>query len=127
MMKDIEMVLKNNLNQLRGKFADHTTNFLKNCGGGENGTMIDGIINMIDMMNRDKLHSVKKAKMDGMVIGIVGTSIIGAGIYLYSKYRDKMQCREKMQEVVEILKQEVALANEEKISVEQSEGIVEEQ
>ena len=65
--------------------------------------------------------------MDGMVIGIVGTSIIGAGIYLYSKYRDKMQCREKMQEVVEILKQEVALANEEKISVEQSEGIVEEQ
>ena len=89
--------------------------------------MIDGIINMIDMMNRDKLHSVKKAKMDGMVIGIVGTSIIGAGIYLYSKYRDKMQCREKMQEVVEILKQEVALANEEKISVEQSEGIVEEQ
>lgn len=127
MMKDIEMVLKNNLNQLRGKSADHTTNFLKNCGGGENGTMIDGIINMIDMMNRDKLHSVKKAKMDGMVIGIVGTSIIGAGIYLYSKYRDKMQCREKMQEVVEILKQEVALANEEKISVEQSEGIVEEQ
>ncbi|MBQ3601111.1 MAG: hypothetical protein II992_07940 [Lachnospiraceae bacterium] len=126
-MKDIEMVLKNNLNQLRGKSADHTTNFLKNCGGGENGTMIDGIINMIDMMNRDKLHSVKKAKMDGMVIGIVGTSIIGAGIYLYSKYRDKMQCREKMQEVVEILKQEVALANEEKISVEQSEGIVEEQ
>ena len=125
-MKDIEMVLKDNLNQLKGKSADHTTYFLKNCGGGENGTMIDGIINMIDMMNRDKLHSVKKAKMDGMVIGIVGTSIIRAGIYLYSKYRDKMQCREKIQEVVEILKQEVTLANEEKISVEQSEGIVEE-
>lgn len=124
-MNDIEMILKENLKQLRGKSADHITNFLKNCGGGENGTMVDGIINMLDMLNEDKLHSVKQAKMHGIAIGVTGTSIIGGGIYLYIKYRDKKQCREKMQEVVEILKQEVSLANEEKISVAENEEIVE--
>lgn len=87
--------------------------------------MVDGIINMLDMLNEDKLHSVQQAKIHGIAIGVTGTSIIGGGIYLYIKYRDKKQCREKMQEVVEILKQEVSLANEEKISVAENEEIVE--
>ena len=124
-MNDIGAILKANLKQLRGKSADHITNFLKNCGGGEKGTMVDGIINMLDMLNEDKFHSVKQAKMHGIAIGAAGASIIGGSIYLYTKYRDKKRCREKMQEVVEILKQEVALANKEKISVEENDGIVE--
>ncbi len=102
---------------LKGKSADHVTSFLKRCGGGEDGTMIDGLINIVGMLNTDKAISVKNARLGGVAMGAIGTAIIGGGITLYIRHREKKQCREKMQEITEILKQEVALSDAEQLPV----------
>lgn len=103
------------LTLLKGKSADHITRFLKKCGGGEDGTMIDGLINIVEMLNADKIANVKNARIGGIAIGAIVMVIIGGGINLCIKHMEKKQCCEKIQEVAEISKQEVSLANEEKL------------
>ena len=115
-MSDIGTVMKQNLMQLRGKSAKYVTNFLKNSGDGENGTMVDGLINMVDVLKADKDQNVSQAKISygvgGFGIGVIATSLFGSAIWFHSKYKSRKQCQEESQSVVKMLKQEVAAANE---------------
>lgn len=116
--------LMENLLSLKGKSADHVTHFLKECGGGEDSTMVDGLINIVDMLHADKLYSVKNAQINGIVIGIIISTIFGGSAYLIYKYYEKNQSRKQIQEVAEILKQEVSLANQEELPADESEVIL---
>ncbi len=118
-MKDIVTTIIESLEQLRGKSGPQITNALKRIGGGEDGSMVDGLIQIVSMLNEDKVQCVKNARVSGIVIGAVGTASVIGGIHLYSKHKEKKQCREKMEQVAEILRQEAAIAdNESTLSVE---------
>lgn len=124
-MNNVAMLIMDDLSHLKGKSADHITHFLKRCGGGEDSTMVDGLINIIGMLDEDRMCSVRNSMVGGISIGVISTTVIGGSAYLIHKHREKCQNRKKIQEVAEILKQEVALANEEKPPVDESSAIVE--
>lgn len=124
-MNNATTLIMEDLSHLKGKSADHVTRFLKRCGGGEDSTMVDGLINIVGMLDADKTYSVRNAKVDGIAIGVIGSAIIGGGAYLLHKHLEKCQNRKKMQEVAEILKQEVALANQEELPIDENEVIEE--
>ena len=124
-MNKTTTLIMEDLFHLKGKSADHITRFLKRCGGGEDSTMVDGLINIVGMLDADKTYSVRNARIGGIAIGAIGTIVIGSGAYLIHKHREKCQSRKKIQEVAEILKQEVALANQEELPVDENEAIEE--
>lgn len=111
-MKNMETMIMNMLMQLRGKSADYITKFLKEWGG-ENGTMADGVINIVQMIIEENRERVIKVGVGCFAMGAVGTASVIGGIHLYSKHKEKKHCREKMEQVAEILRQEAAIANNE--------------
>lgn len=120
-MNNTTALLIEELSSLKGKSADHITRFLKKCGGGEDSTMADGLIKIVEILNEDKKYGVRKAAVSNFVLGgAICTVITGVSACLIYKHHEKCQSRQKMQEVAEILKQEVALANEEKFPVNES-------
>lgn len=123
-MNSVTTTLIEDLSLLKGKSADHITHFLKRCGGGEDSTMVDGLINIVDKLETDKMYCVKYARINGIVIGVIVTTVAAGGsAYLIHKHREKRQNQKKIQEVAEILKQEVALANQEELPVDENEVI----
>lgn len=124
-MNNTTTLIMEDLSHLKGKSADHITRFLKRCGDGEDSTMVDGLINIIGMLDADNACSIRNARVGGIAIGVIGTIVIGSGAYLIHKRREKCQNRKKIQEVAEILKQEVALANQEELPVDENEVIEE--
>ncbi|GAB5081771.1 hypothetical protein Osc1_09440 [Hominimerdicola sp. 21CYCFAH17_S] len=124
-MNNTTTLIIEDLSHLKGKSADHVTRFLKRCGGGNESTMVDGLIKIVRMLDEDKVHCVKNARVGGITIGVICTAIIGGSAYLIHKHREKCQSRKKMQEVAEILKQEVALADEEKLPVDEKNNVTE--
>ena len=87
--------------------------------------MVDGLINIIGMLDADNACSIRNARVGGIAIGVIGTAVIGESAYLIHKHREKSQNRKKIQEVAEILKQEVALANQEELPADENEVIEE--
>ena len=116
-------LIMEDLSRLKSKPADHVTRFLKRCGGGEESTMVDGLINIVGMLDADKTYNVRNARIGGIAIGAIGTAVAVGGAYLIHKHREKCQNRKKIQEVAEILKQEVALANQEELPADKNEVI----
>ena len=119
-MNKTTTLIMEDLSHLKGKPADHITRFLKRCGGGEDSTMVDGLINIIGMLDADNACSIRNARVGGIAIGVIGTVVIGGSAYLIHKHREKSQNRKKIQKVAEILKQEVALANQEELPVDEN-------
>lgn len=107
-MKDIGTKVLESLEQLRGKSSSQITNALKRIGGGEDGSMVDGLIYIVTMLNKDKHRCVTLAGIGGIGIGIAGTVI-------YTKQKEKTQCRKKIERVAEILRQEAAINNNESV------------
>lgn len=114
-MKNRTAALMEYLAFLKGKPASYIARALKKLGGGD---MASGLSYIAETFNADKTIRVKKARLDGIAMGAIGTAIIGSGgIALYVRHREKKQCREKMQEITEILKQEIALSDAEQLPV----------
>lgn len=122
-MNNATTLLMDDLSHLKGKPADHVTHFLKKCAGGTESTMIDGLINIIGILDADKKHSVRNAKIGGIAIGIISTVVISSSAHWIHRYHEKCQNRKKVQDITEILKQEVALANQEEISADKNDII----
>lgn len=120
-MNNTRTLIIEDLSHLKGKPANHVSHFLKECCFEEDGTMVDGLINIVDMLNADKMCSVRNAMAGGISIGVLGT----VGAYLIHKHYEKCKSRKKIQEVAEILKQEVALAEKKKLPVDENEVIEE--
>lgn len=112
-MNNRTIFLMKDLYSLKGKSANHVTHFLKEWSNGEDNTMADGLINI-----------VKNAQIRGIAIGVIISAIFGRSAYLIYKYYEKNQSRKQLQEVAEILKQEVSLANQEELPADESEVIL---
>lgn len=116
-MSDLATNITNSLLQLKGKSADHTTHAMKMLGGGENGSMVDGLLRIVRALDNDKKISVKKTKMNygvgGALAGAAVTGAIGGGAWLYSKKKKKKEHEEECKKIEQTLDDEVKLAAEE--------------
>lgn len=117
-MNDRITILMENLVSLKGKPADQVTHYIRQWSGKEDGTMVDGLINIIQTVRISGLRN-------GIAIGVVTSLVIFSGsAYLVYRHYEKKQSQKQIQEVAEILKQEVALANQEELPVNESKVIV---
>lgn len=116
-MNDI-MFFKEAITSLQGKPANYVTSCLKTLGGGENGTMAEGLYCIINTMEKDKLMSVAHARAGGIAIGAVFTCGFFGIIHLL-RYIEKKQSQKKIQEIAEILKQDTALINEDELTADE--------
>lgn len=116
-MSDLAANITNSLLQLRGKPADHMTHTLKMLGGGENGTMVDGMLRIVSALDNDKKMSVEEAKRNygigGVLIGTVVSGIIGGCVWLYSNRKKKKEYQEECKKIEQIFDNEVKLSTEE--------------
>ena len=115
-MNNTEIKIKNHLDQLKGKPADYVTRAFKEYSGTKDGTMVDGIINMIDELVADKKLSVEDARIKCgvgcFVGGTVMTAVLGGVVWLHSKREVKKEHQVKQAELVEILEKEVVRAKQ---------------
>ena len=85
-MNYMSLQLKDSLNQLKGKGANHITHYLKNLGG-KDGSMISGIEKMIDTINEenralmikvlDKMSAtINRENRELIIKGVVAGSVI---------------------------------------------------
>lgn len=113
-MSDLATNITNSLLQLRGKPADNMTHALKILGGGENGSMVDGALRIVNALDNDKKISVKKAKRNygvgGVLIGTMVTGIVGGGVWLYSKRKKNKEHEEECKKIEQTLDNEVELS-----------------
>lgn len=83
--------------QLDGKSADHVTRALKRMSGRKDGTMVDGLMKMVDAFIKDKYDSILSTKKTygagGFVAGIVFTGLLAGGVYLYNKKEKRIADR----------------------------------
>lgn len=117
-MSDLATNITNSLLQLRGKSANHMTHALKMLGGGDDGSMVDGVLRIVSALNDDKNIRVKEAKRNygigGVLIGTAVSGIIGGGVWLHSKRKKKKDHQEECKKIEQTLVNEVKLAAEEK-------------
>ena len=105
--------LTKNIQELKGKPAQHVTHALCQIGGDR--TMVGGLLHIIGIMKSEHKKDIKIAKVQGAGLTLVvaaGTYfIVKVGKKLYVKYKKHKEQKE-IEKVNDILKEEVRLANE---------------
>lgn len=108
---------ENILQQCKGKSANYITHALKMLGGGENGSMVEGMMRIIEVFKEDKRNSVQSAKgkygMCGLVLGISVTSIMG--LYLRKKENEKHEEEKKI--ILKTFNNEIGASGTEECSI----------
>ena len=108
---------ENILQQCKGKSANYITHALKMLGGGENGSMAEGMMRIIEVFKEDKRNSVQSAKgnngMGGLVLGISVTSIMG--LYLRKKENEKHEEEKKI--ILKTFNNEIGASSTEECSI----------
>ena len=108
---------ENILQQCKGKSANCITHALKMLGGGENGSMAEGMMRIIEVFKEDKRNSVQSAKgkygMGGLVLGISVTSIMG--LYLRKKENEKHEEEKKI--ILKTFNNEIGASSTEECSI----------
>lgn len=108
---------ENILQQCKGKSANYITHALKMLGGGENGSMSEGMMRIIEVFKEDKRNSVQSAKgkygMGGLVLGISVTSIMG--LYLRKKENEKHEEEKKI--ILKTFNNEIGASSTEECSI----------
>lgn len=110
--------IKDDLVQLDGKPADHVTHALKRMSGREDGTMVDGLMKMVEAFVKDKQDSISSTKktygVGGFAAGTVLTGLLAGGVYFYNSRKKKKEVQKEADRIQQIMDEEVELANEEK-------------
>lgn len=108
---------ENILQQCKGKSANYITHALKMLGGGENSSMAEGMMRIIEVFKEDKRNSVQSAKgkygMGGLVLGISVTSIMG--LYLRKKENEKHEEEKKI--ILKTFNNEIGASGTEECSI----------
>lgn len=112
-MSDLATNITSNLLQLRGKSANHTTHALKMLGGGENGSMVDGVLRIVSALENDKKINVREAKRNYGIGGVLTGTVSGFLIALFlSKRKKKKEHQTECKRIEQTLDNEVKLAKE---------------
>lgn len=108
---------ENILQQCKGKSANYITHALKMLGGGENGSMAEGMMRIIEVFKEDKRNSVQSAKgkygMGGLVLGISVTSIMG----LYLRKKENKKHEEEKKIILKTFNNEIGASGTEECSI----------
>ncbi|MEG1615149.1 MAG: hypothetical protein RR343_06670 [Oscillospiraceae bacterium] len=116
-MGNLTEKVKDNLVQLKGKPANHVTHMLKRMSGSEDGTMADGLMNLMAALVKDKQDSVSSTKktygVGGLAVGTIFTTAIAVGIYVYNKRKKKKDLQIESGKIEQIMNDEIDLANAE--------------
>lgn len=114
--------IKSDVIQLNGKSANHVTHALKRMSGSEDGTMVDGLMKLVDAFVNDKQESVSSTKKTygagGFVLGTVLTGLITRGVYVYYKKKKKKEKQIEANRIQQIMDDEVELAKSDKMEEE---------
>lgn len=104
-MNDFGENVKDYLLQFKAMPANHFTHALKQISGSENGTMVDGVIEIIDRLISDRERSTTTA----FFVGSIGTALVGSVFWIYSKHREKKKHEEECQKIIKTFENEIAL------------------
>lgn len=104
-MNDFGENVKDYLLQFKAMPANHFTHALKRISGSEDGTMVDGVIVIVDKLISDRERSTTTA----FFVGSIGTALVGSAFWIYSKYREKKKHEEECQKIIKTFEKEIAL------------------
>lgn len=117
-MGNLSENIKGDLVQLNGKSADHVTHALKSMSGSDDGTMVDGLMKLVDAFVKDKQDSVRTTKKTygagGFAAGTILFGLIAGGVYVYDKRKKKKEMQTEADRLKKIMDDEVELANADK-------------
>lgn len=104
-MNDFGENLKDYLLQFKAMPANHFTHALKQISGSGDGTMVDGVIEIVDRLISDKERSATTA----FFAGSIGTALVGSVFWIHSKHREKKKHEEECQKIIKAFENEIAL------------------
>lgn len=105
-MNNFEEILKDYLLQFKGLPANHLTHALKQMSDKEDGTMVDGIIAIIDKLISNQKRSVTTAFWTGSI----GTALVVSALGIYFKHKESKKHEEECQKIIKAFENEIALA-----------------
>lgn len=101
-MNDFGENVKGYLLQFKAMPANYFTHALKQISDGEDGTMVDGVIKIVDRLISDK----KRSETTAFFVGSIGTSIF----WIHSKHKEKKRHEEECKKIIKTFENEIALA-----------------
>lgn len=104
-MNDFGENVKVYLLQFKAMPANHFTHALKLISGSEDGTMVDGVIEIVDRLISDK----KRSETTAFFVGSLGTAVVGSIFWIHSKYREKKKYEEGCKKIIKTFENEIAL------------------
>lgn len=104
-MNDFGEIIKDYLLQFKTMPANHFTHALKQISGSEDGSMVDGVIEIVDRLINDKKRSATTA----FWVGSIGTALVGSVFLIHSKHREKKKHEEECQKIIKAFENEIAL------------------
>lgn len=105
-MNNFEEILKDYLLQFKGVPVNHFTHALKLMSDKEDGTMVDGIIAIIDRLISNQKRSVTTA----FCTGSIGTALVVSALGIYFKSKENKKHEEECQKIIKAFENEIALA-----------------
>lgn len=106
-MNNFEEILKDYLLQFKGLPANHLTHALRLMSDKEDGTMVDGIIAMIDRLINNRKISV----ITSFLTGSVGTALVFGALGIYFKRKENKKHEEECQKIIKAFENEIVIAN----------------
>lgn len=104
-MNDFGKNVKEYLLQFKDMPANHFTHALKQISSSDDGTMVDGVIEIVDRLISDKEQSATTA----FFVGSIGTALVGSVFWIRSKHREKKKHEEECQKIIKTFENEIAL------------------
>lgn len=105
-MNNFEELLKDYLLQIKGLPANHLTHALKLMSDKEDGTMVDGIIAIIDRLISNQNISVTTA----FLTGSIGAALVVSALGIYFKRKENKKHEEECQKIIKTFENEIVLA-----------------
>ena len=105
-MNSFGEIIKDYLLQFKDMPANHFTSGLKQMSGSEDGTMVDGVIKIVDQLIYEKKKSITTAFFVGI---FSGSALVGSVFWIRSKYIEKQKHGEECQKIIKTCENEITL------------------